>query len=381
MNEKKLNILQIVDGFRMGGAETKLCELIERMDTTKFNSHLANVGPAGPLDSRFNALEVPIYKCQRKHGFDIKPVFQLRRIMQEQKIDIVQTTLFWADVVGSIAARLAKVPVVLSWETVTHEGDTYHDKWQRKAGYNLAMKFTDGVVAVSHEVKNSLIKRRGLPPEMIHVIHYGVDLEKFSSNGEYSNKKQELGLPDDDVVIGIVARLEPMKGHKIFVDAFCQLKDKYPGVSVVFVGDGSCRLELEKMAKEAGLEKRIHFLGIRKNVNEILDAIDFFVLPAISGEGLPNVVLEAMACSKPVIATRVGGSPEMIEDGHSGFIVPPENVAALAGMMEKMLCERDKIAWLGSNARRRVEKDFSLQKQINEFEALYKEMYKKKAIS
>lgn len=378
MSEKKLNILQIVDGFRMGGAETKLCELIERLDTTQFNNHLANVGPSGPLDSRFNALDVPKYQCQRKHGFDFHPVFQLRRIMEEQKIDIVQTTLFWADVVGSIAARLAKVPVVLSWETVTHEGDPYHAQWQRRAGYQVAMRFTDKVIAVSHEIKESLIRRRGLSPEKIEVIHYGVDLEKFVPNGMARNLRSELQVDMGQIILVITARLEEVKGHKFFVDAFKAITDEFSDVIALFVGDGSRREALEKQARELEIEGRIRFLGIRNDVNKILNASDIFVLPSIAGEGLPNVVLEAMACGKPVVATDVGGTTEAVSHGESGIIVPPGDAGALAAALKETLKQREKIALWGKNARKRAEDEFSLEKQIGNFESFYKEIYRQK---
>jgi glycosyltransferase involved in cell wall biosynthesis len=374
-SERKLNILHVVDGFRMGGAETKLCELIERMDRTQFQSFLANVGPTGPLASRFKALEAPIYECQRRHGFDVKPIRQLRRIMEAQRIDIVQTTLFWADFVGAIAARLAKVPVVLSWETVTHEGDPYHAQWQRRAGYWLAMRFTDRVIAVSHEIKDSLVRRRGLPAEKIEVIHYGVDLEKFSPNGVAQNLRSELQIDNSDMILAIIARLEEVKGHKYFVEAFKRIADDIPDVTAIFVGDGSCRQALEKQVNTHQLENRIRFLGIRNDVNGILNASDVLVLPSIAGEGLPNVVLEAMACGKPVVATAVGGTPEAVLEGETGMIVPPCDVDALAAALKQMLKQRHQIPVLGKNSRRRVEQEFSLGKQIASFEVLYHKMH------
>jgi glycosyltransferase involved in cell wall biosynthesis len=375
-----MKILQIVDGFRMGGAETKLCELVERLNPAKYENMIANVGPSGPLADRFLRLGVPIFQCQRKHRFDLAPFFQIQKIVKAHQIDIVQTTLFWADFVGAVAARVAGARAVVSWETVTHEGDPYHRQWQRRAGYRMAMRFVDKVVAVSHEIKKSLIRRRGLDADMIEVIHYGVDLDKFHPNGKLESKRNELGLKEE-ITIAIVARLEEVKGHRYYVEAFSRLAQKHPEVSTIFVGDGSCRAGLERMVHDAGLDGRIRFLGIRNDVNEIMNAIDILVLPAIAGEGLPNVVLEAMACGKPIIGTTVGGTGEAVRHGENGFLAPTRDVAGMQKALEEILCNRARISQFGKNSRAIAEKEFSLQKQITGFENLYEKLYDQKASS
>jgi glycosyltransferase involved in cell wall biosynthesis len=298
--------------------------------------------------------------------------------VKTHQIDIVQTTLFWADFVGTLAARSARAPVVISWETVSHEGDPYHQQWQRRAGYRLAMRFADKVVAVSHEIKDSLIHRRGLEADMIEVIHYGVDLDKFHPNGRLESKRNELGLKEDEIIIALIARLEEVKGHRFYVEAFSRLAKKHPQVSTIFVGDGSCRAALEKMVREARLEGRVRFLGIRHDVSEILNAVDLVVLPAIAGEGLPNVVLEAMACGKPIVATTVGGTGEAVRHGENGFLVPARDVSGMQKALEEILCNRARISQFGKNSRAIAEKEFSLQKQIASFEKLYDDLYLKK---
>ena len=374
---RKIRLLHVVDGFRMGGAENKLAELIERLDRQTFDQYLANVGPDGPLYERFKSTGVPIYQCQRRNRFDIKPILKLKKLMHEKQIDIVQTTLFWADFSGILAAKLARVPVVLSWETVTHEGDPYHYKLQRKIGYKLAMKFASGIIAVSHEIKDSLIRRRGIPPDMIHVIHYGVDLNTFSLNGNPGKKREELGFSHDQIVIGIVARLEAVKGHKYFIEAFHQLAPKYRQMYAVLIGDGSQKENLKKLVDKYQLQDRVRFLGIRRDIPELLHAIDIFVLPSIAGEGLPNVILEAMACGKPIVATRVGGTPEAVLDGENGYVVPAGDPAALASALQDLLDDAEKRKQFGLRSRQLVEEHFSLQKQLSSFEALYVEMYQK----
>jgi len=377
---RKLRVLQVVDGFRMGGAEKKLCELVKKMDNSKFESFIANVGPTGPLEENFTNAGAPVFNCQRKHAFDFRPIFKLKKYMIENKIDIVQTTLFWADFVGSIAARLARIPVVISWETVSHEGDPYHNKWQRRNGYKLAMKFNDRIAAVSQEVEDSLIMRRKISPDQIQVIHYGVDLDQYSTNGISKRKdiRSALRIPEGKTVIGIVARLEEVKGHTYFIQAMQRVVEQNDNVAALLIGDGVCRPMLEEQVKSLGLDKFVHFLGKRKDVNDLLKAIDFFVLPSLS-EGLPNVILEAMASGKPIIATRVGGVPEAVVQDGNGILVEPQKPDQLKTAILELLNDHEKIEDYGKCSRKLAENEFSLQKQLNDFEEMYRSLYQEKA--
>jgi glycosyltransferase involved in cell wall biosynthesis len=288
--------------------------------------------------------------------------------------------LLWADLVGPIAAALAKVPVVLSWETVSHEGDPFHNNWQRRFGYRFAMQFVDAIVPVSDEIKRSLVRRRKIPADKIRVIHYGVDLKKFRAGSRdlALAKRAEVGAGVDTVLIGIVARLEPPKGHRYFIEALPEVVKKYPQLHVLFIGEGALRAELEAMARQLAISRHVTFLGARHDVNELLNAIDLFVLPSIS-EGLPNVLLEAMACQKPVIASKVGGIPEVVRHGDNGYLVPPGDAAALRETLLRCLAERGQWQNFAQRARHTVETAFSLEYQMARFESTYAEFYARKS--
>lgn len=371
--KRRIRILQIVDGFRMGGAENKLHELIERLDRDRYEIILANVGPSGPLEEKFRNLNIEILETPRRWAFDPVPMFKLRKFMRNREIDVVQTTLFWADFIGVLAAKLAGVPLILSWETVSHEGDPYHNKFQRRKGYELVSRLMDVIVAVSHEVKRSLIKRRGVPEKKIRVIHYGVDLQKYHPNGadQKISRRAALGVEPEDFLIGIVARLEPWKGHSIFIEAFAELAQRFPQARVILVGDGSLRQSLEQQVNELGLTDRIQFLGVRHDIAELLNCIDLFVLPSRPGEGLPNVLLEAMACKVPVIATEVGGVPELVKSAHNGYVVESGNVAELREAMEKVLSDEQHLRALSENALKTVQGEFSLESELQSFQEVY----------
>ncbi|MDZ7345055.1 MAG: glycosyltransferase [candidate division KSB1 bacterium] len=380
--QNRLRLLQIVDGFRLGGAENKLCELIANLDRQKFEILLANVGPSGPLAEKFNRLGIEIFHFPRRFGFDPLPLWQLFRLMRQRRIDVVQTTLLWADLVGCIAAGLAGVPAILSWETVSHEGDPFHNNFQRRFGYRLAMKFADVIVPVSEEIKRSLMRRRYISHRKIRVVYYGVDLKKFYPNGRDAAlaKRQEFGAGPDDIVIGVFARLEPPKGHRFLLEALPEVVKRYPQVRVILVGDGALRPTLEAKIRELRLAEHVALLGMRKDMNDLLNAVDLFVLPSIS-EGLPNVILEAMACQKPVIATAVGGIPEVVQHRENGYLVSPGDAHALQEILLQSLHERHNWDHLARQARRTVETEFSLERQVASFEAIYRQTYAAKVRS
>jgi glycosyltransferase involved in cell wall biosynthesis len=296
--------------------------------------------------------------------------------MQQRGIDIVQTTLLWADLIGSLAAKLAGVPAVFSWETVSHEGDPFHNNFQRRAGYRLAMRGVDRIIPVSQEIKRSLMRRRGIPERKIQVIPYGVDLEKYRPGDHQAalQKRQELGISVEAILIGVFARLEPPKGHRFFVEAFPAIVEQYPRVRAIFAGEGSLRADLEAAVRTQGMSNYLMFLGARNDVNELLGAIDLVVLPSVS-EGLPNVVLEAMAAQKPVVATAVGGIPEVVRHGENGYLVPPADASALQNIILQCLSERERWPYLARQGRRTVETEFSLAHQVASFERIFADVY------
>jgi glycosyltransferase involved in cell wall biosynthesis len=371
----KINVLHVVNGLAIGGGELKLLELVEAMceqRADKYNVVLCSVGQGGPLYPEFEKLGIKIYIIEKRHKLDISQVLKVYSIIKREKIDLVQTTLFYADIIGAIAARLAGVRAVISWDTVSHPPDSYETNLRHKLAYRFSMRFVSKIAAVSDAVKKFLIEDRKIESSKIETIHYGIALNQFqSSNGFINlNKRQELGFTEDDIVIGTVARLAVQKGHAYLVEASKAIVAKYPNVHFVFSGDGPLRSELEKRVEKLGLAEHFHFLGFRNDVSELLFAFDIFVLPSLF-EGLPNVILEAMASSRPVVATAVDGTPELIENQISGLLVDPKSPDQLSEAIMAVLAQEDRGIAIGRQARERIEKEFSFAKQFEKFESLY----------
>ena len=371
MAHKKINMLQLVNGFAIGGGEMKVLELVQRLDKDRYNITVCSVGQGGPLESEFRKAVDRVEIFSKKISFDFSLVQKVARLMKQQQIEILQTTLFYADVIGAYAAYLAHVPVVISWEAVTGPFALRH-----YCAYKLAAWKIDRIVAVSEDIRTRVIRERNLADEKVVTIHYGVDLKKFAPEDQ-ALKKADIGVSDENTVLGTVARFDHPKGHKHLIAAAPEVVKKYPNVRFVFVGDGPLRQDVEQQIHRLGLDQYFILLGFRRDVKQLLGLFDLFILPSLS-EGLPNAVLEAMACSNPVVASAVNGVVEVVVDGKTGYLVPPGEPQQISAAVIKMLQSPENMKQMGNRGRERVAAAFSVEQQIGKFEELYDTLYAKK---
>ena len=368
--KRKINVLQLVEGFSLGGAEKKLLELVKCMDQTSFNTTICSLGLGDEIQEEFEKLSelgINVMVLPRKRRIDFGLFFRIVRLIRTLDIDVIMTTLFYADVIGPLAGKFAGVKAIFSWETISAP------EWlimRRLWPYMFAIRFCNRVISVSRATAQFLVEKRGVPSNRIMIIPYGVDLSKYHIGTEKGILKQ-LGIRKKDPVIGMVGRLHPQKGHQYLVEAAKDIVLKYPNTRFLIIGDGKLRNELEKKVKAEHLEDNILFLGFRDDVAELLRAVDIFTLPSLY-EGLPNVALEAMACGKPVVATPADGSKEAVIDGETGLLVPMKDSRRLCEALSYFIENPEIAREFGRRGRKRVEKEFSLETQIKRFEDLYR---------
>jgi len=364
---EKVNVFQLVEGFGLGGAEKKLLELVQCLDKSKFEVTVCGLGLVnGDLREEFMSSGVRVVELKRNQKWDFGLIFRLAKLMKSLNTEVVMTTLFYADVLGPIAARLAGAKRVYSWETISSpEWLIPHKLWT----YKLANAFRTKVISVSSATADFLINDRKISSEKVVIVPYGVDLARFKP-GRNEKIRKEFGFDDKTPVVGMVGRLHPQKGHIYLIEAADAVLSKFPNTKFLIVGDGKLRAELKSMVKSRKISDQFVFTGARSDIPEILNAIDIFVLPSLY-EGLPNVILEAMAAAKPIVATPADGTKEAIVHGESGILVPLKDSAKLADEIIRLLEKPDICSKLAKNARKRVEQYFSLQDQIRKFEELY----------
>ncbi len=372
------SILYIIGSLNLGGSERHLVHLATRLDPTRFQPMICCLVERGPLFARAQASGVPCVcldvrltsqRVRSYWGLAVRLV-RLVRLMRRHRIAIVDAYLFLAYAVAIPCAWLARVPIRIAQRRGLHTSKPPVPG--RQLLERLVNRLTTQVVANSQAVARDTAQDEGLPAGRIAVIHNGVEIPDAPSGA----RGRPPGLPEGRIVL-CVANLISYKGHLDLVAAAADTLPAHPDVSLVLVGDGGMRRPIEEAVARHGLQGRVHVLGQREDVPALLAAADLFVLPSHE-EGFSNALLEAMARGLPVIATAVGGNRETVEDGVSGLLVPPRDPAALARALGALLGDPAAARHMGQAGRARVAAHFTLDRMVQETEALYEALLRRR---
>jgi glycosyltransferase involved in cell wall biosynthesis len=242
--------------------------------------------------------------------------------------------------------------------------------------YRLGAIKVSGIIAVSDEVRSAIIKRIGLVQSKINTIYNGVDVSQYEHHVDSAFVKMDLGLNKDSLIIATVAALTTQKGHKYLIDAASMIVSRYSNLKFCFIGDGPLKKQLQAQVRSLNLSEKIHFLGNRTKIGEILGASDFFVLPSL-WEGLSIALLEAMAAAKPIVATSVSGTQLVMIPNKTGIVVKPGDSSQLANAIIQLISNPTLAKNMGISARKRVIDAFSAQEQAKNHMVLYRRLLKK----
>lgn len=369
---RALRVMFVITSMPVGGAETLLVNLARRLDRRRFEPEfccLKHFGPLGELLAR----EIPGFTGLLQQKYDVRVWGRLARLLRRRRIDAVVTVgtggdkMFW----GRLAAWRAGVPVVVSALHSTGLPDRV--EWLNR---RLA-PWTDAFIAVARPHARYLSEHEGCPAEKVHVIPNGVDVDQFCRRPADAALRAALGLPRGAPVAAIVAALRPEKNHAMFLRAAAQIRAAVPTARFLVIGDGAERAKLEDLAARLELNGAVHFLGTRSDIPELLALTDVVVLTSHM-EANPVSVLEALACARPVVATRVGSLAETVHDGVSGYLVPPDDVAALAARVTELFGDRAKARRFGQAGRREVAARWSLERMVSGYEELLERLHRDK---
>lgn len=378
---EKTKIIYVIGSLDIGGGEGQLVETVVRLNRDKFEPVIYCITHKGVLASLVEGegirVETVGSRAKTKYGrynplliyFTIKYLWRLYRMIQSDKPDIVQGCLFHGYIAGTLTSKLAGVPIILSnrWSL----GIFKEKKWHYLFLERISNRFNRLLITNSQAVREDVIRQEKVDPEKVIVIYNGVDTDKFRPNLiDPLAKKKELSLPPEDKVVGVIANLHHYKGHTYFLKAASLVKEKFPQVKFLLLGDGPERENLKGQAQSLSLEKDVLFLGVREDVAEILSIMDISVLPSFE-EGFSNTILESMAAGIPMVATSVGGNPEAVLDGVTGFLVPPRDEKALAQALLKLLEDDDLRKSMAKSSRERAVENFGMKRLIEETEGLY----------
>lgn len=369
----RLSIAHVLSSFGMGGQERVALDLarVQRADGHQVTA-IALAEQEGPLAAEFRALGVTTFNvAKRGPSLDPTLAFRLSRCLTQSGADVAHTHNPHALVYGSLAASLAGAACVHSKHGVNP--DASRRLWLRRA----ASSIVDAYVAVTPSLARIAIAQSECDPTLLHVIPNGIDTSRFALDlAARSRIRAELGIPENAWVVGTVGRLSPEKNQTLLIDAVAPMLD--PRRHLVIVGDGPSRESLERHARTTMRPELIHFTGARKDIAELMSAFDIFALTS-SSEGLPLVLLEAMAMGLPVLSTSVGGIPDLVEHGVTGFLVPSGDCIALVSQLVWLASRPQAAIEVASAARRRVLDHHSTTHMARDYEGLYRRVLKTSA--
>jgi glycosyltransferase involved in cell wall biosynthesis len=306
---------------------------------------------------------------KRINSFRFSVMFNLVRILKEHHVDILHCHRHKATTYAVMAARIAGTPVLLAHV----HGLGRSRNLKRRLINCILFRNVNRLVPVANSVKEDVLRNNWfVTDEKLFVLENSVDYGRFADVSiSKKDAKQMLGMPADSLVFGTIGRLVPTKGLSYLIAAFSKVKKQMPSVHLVLVGDGPCRAELQMQAADALCGDSVHFLGHRANVEQLLKGMDVFILASVA-EGMPRVLLEAMAAGVPCVATQVGGIPEVINGEAVGFLVPPGDPEALAEMMLRVAkMPGEELAEVIEKARGRIRRFYSHDVVKKKLEALY----------
>lgn len=369
-----MRVMLLVSSLEHGGAERQVIELANNLNPDRFSVTVCSLSPVVPLAVDLRDRERRLRIVEKGWRYDVTTVLRAARLMRELRVEVVHAFLHDAEMVARLAARIAGVPVVVASERNTD--------YRRGLAQSLSAKLTrclfDAMIANSRAGKRFNVRTLGIHPRRIHVIHNGVDVNRFCP-GNANGIRAELGIKDHDPVVGMIAMFKRQKRHQDYFAMAARVLEQFPNAWFLCAGEplrdnqqGSDAYysEVRSLVRRLGVEHRCLFVENRDDMPRIYRACDITVLTS-SREGTPNVLLESMASSVPVVATDVADNRYVVPHGLAGFIVPLGDVSALAKQVTRLLGDHDYRLALGQKARMWVQRGFSVEVMAEKTGAVY----------
>jgi glycosyltransferase involved in cell wall biosynthesis len=374
---KRLRVLHVT-ATTTGGVGLLILFLVRHLDARAFQLAVA-FGRGYLLDRHFDQAGVTLHTLSTSRTVGIwsivKGTFEVYRILTRGRYDIVQSHTSVGGVIGRLAGWASRTPVVL-WTVHGLGAHPGHPRWKRlllRAVEGALDRFTDHYVAVSEDLRDQGVRAGIYRAEKVTVIPNGLQFDHLPSTFDPALKRRALNIPADAPVIGTVTRFEPQKANDVFLRAVQHVLGRVPHVTTLIAGDGPQRKELESLAAQLGIAERVTFLGWRDDAVELLGAMDVFCMSS-RWEGCPMVLLEAMAMRCPVVATDIGGVREIVVANDTGWLVPPDDPAALAEALLRLIASPAERQRMGAAGRRRVERHFAAAGMLDAYSNLYRKL-------
>lgn len=370
-SSRPVTVCQILHTMNVGGAEMLAARLARRL-RSECRFLFACLDEAGTLGIELRAEGFRVEVLDRSAGLDWRCAARLAQLLRRERVDLIhahQYTPFFYAMMGRL---LARKPPILFTEHGRHFPD--YPRRKRMIANRLLLERRDRVVAVGNSVRQALINNEGFPGDRVEVIYNGIDETTFvKGDPDQADLRGQLGIGPGDLLVLMVARLDYLKDHGTALRTIQRLAAQAPRVRLLLAGEGPERGGIEAQIEELKLGNQVRLLGLRNDIPQLVRAADLFLLTSIS-EGIPLTVIEAMATSLPVVATKVGGLPEVVEDGITGFLAPSGDDAQLAKQILRLSDSPDLRQEMGRRGRQRAEAMFSESFMHDRYRQLYQAM-------
>lgn len=368
MAGKRIRLLQITHDLAIGGLQQVVVNLCKTIDRRQFDIEVLCLRTLGEFVPDVEALGIPVMLLpQKADGPDYLAFRKVARILRDRRIDVIHTHNTQPLVDGVIGGLLAGVKTMIHTDHARH----FPDKRRYMFAEWLLSHFVYRMVGVSEHTAANLVRYEHIAPRRIVTIPNGIVDDLFVRPVDIARKRNELGIDAEGPVIGLGVRLTEQKGITYLLQALPELLRAHPRLTLVIAGDGAKEAELRQEARALGVDARVRFIGPRTDMYEVIQTFDIYVLPSI-WEGLPMVLLEAMAASRPIVATDVGGNATAVKHDVNGILVPPREPASLATTIDALLRDAGRARRYGASGRALFEQEFSAQQMARRYEALYR---------
>lgn len=364
-----MKIAHVLDNLCVGGMERIVVDLAKQQKQSGHVVEVYTIYGEGPLAAELRLSGIPVHVFDKTGGFNFNFLFSLRNAFKRGHFNVIHTHNHSAGFYGTIAGRMAGIKKIIN---TRHGMGNFHNSSKQDLLFKFSAMFMDDVVCVCQKAKDRFDELKVASPNKIRVVYNGINLDKFLKvdPDDALSVRNEFHIPVTEKIIGIVARLDPAKDMSTLLRAFKIVAERKSDVRLMVVGDGKERDLLKNLSKELGIEGRVVFTGVRQDVSRFLNAFDLFVLPSVS-EGMSLTLIEAMAARKPVIATDVGGNPEVIINELTGTIIEPGNSKVLAETILRYLDSPSQAMTYAHNAQKRAISIFGIDRMTEEYQKLY----------
>lgn len=369
-----MKILFVIDGMEFGGGERVFLQLIRQLEKEKYEIFAA-CAPDGDFGNRLKEMGIPVEPLRMENRFNPFAILKLARIIRKRGVQIVHSQ-------GARADFFARMSILFSRNcrlvcTVAMPVEGFNVGALRKWIYGLFDRFSeryvDRFIVVSEVLKKTFINNHKIPPEKVIKIYNGIELQEYQLRDPHASSRKirtEYNIDENFLLVGAIGRMVWQKGFEFLIEAVPEVLNKYRNVKFLFAGEGPLKKSLEMKCETLKVKDNIIFTGFRRDVREFLSAIDLLVIPSLR-EGFPFVTLEAMASGKPMVATMIDGITEQITSGENGLLTPPKDSLALAEGILRLINDKEFAKKIGSEARKKVEECFSIEKMVSETKKVY----------